>query len=87
MAGFAFSVNLIPPATLWGERRNNLDLRVAKILAFGRTRTQVGVDVFNVTNQDTVTNYNFGFVAGGAWLTPTAITPARYARISVQVDF
>ena len=81
------SVNLIPPATMWGARRNNIDLRVAKILRFGRTRTQVGVDIYNLMNQDTVTNYNFGFVAGGSWLTPTAIVPARYARISVQVDF
>jgi hypothetical protein len=38
-------------------------------------------------NADTVTNYNFGFVPGGTWLTPSAITPARYARIGVQVDF
>ena len=81
------SVNLIPPATMWGARRNNLDLRVAKILKYGQTRTQVGVDIFNVTNRDTVTTYNFGFVPGGSWLTPTSIVPARYARISVQLDF
>jgi hypothetical protein len=81
------SVNLIPPATLWGARQNNIDMRIAKIIRFGTTRTQVGVDIFNVLNADTVTLYNFGFVAGGSWLTPTAITPARYARISAQVDF
>jgi Carboxypeptidase regulatory-like domain len=81
------SVNLVPPATLWGARRNNIDLRIAKLLRYHQTRAQVGVDVFNVTNQDTVTTYNFGFVPGGSWLTPTSIVPARYARISVQVDF
>ncbi len=81
------SVNLIPPATLWGARRNNVDLRVAKILRFGANRAQVGVDVYNLMNADTVTNYNFGFVPGGSWLIPTQITPARYARISMQVDF
>jgi hypothetical protein len=81
------SVNLLAPATMWGARRNNIDLRLAKILRFGSTRTQVGVDVFNVLNADTVTNYNFGFVPGGSWLTPTAIVPARYARISAQFDF
>ena len=80
------SVNLIPPATLWGERNNNIDLRIAKILRYGATRTQIGVDIFNLTNNDTVTNYNYGFVQGGAWLTPTTIVPARYARISAQVD-
>ena len=81
------SVNLIPPATLWGARINNVDLRIAKLLRYGTTRTQVGVDVFNLLNIDTVTNYNFGFVPGGSWLTPVTITPARYARIAVQVDF
>ena len=80
-------VNLIAPATLWGERHNNVDMRIAKILRFGGMRSQVGVDIFNLLNADTVTNYNFGFVPGGSWLTPTTITPARYARISVQVDF
>jgi hypothetical protein len=80
-------VNLIPPATLWGERNNNIDLRIAKILRYGGMRTQVGVDIFNLTNADTVTNYNYGFVPGGSWLTPTTIVPARYARISAQVDF
>jgi hypothetical protein len=87
LTGGNVTVNLIPPATLWGERRNNIDLRIAKIVRFGTSRAQVGVDVFNLLNADTITNYNYGFVAGGSWLTPTAITPARYARIGVQLDF
>ena len=87
------SVNLIAPATMWGARQNNIDMRIAKIVRFGTTRTQVGVDIFNLLNADTVTNYNFGFVPRtaanptGAWLTPTAIIPARYARFAIQVDF
>jgi hypothetical protein len=62
-------------------------MRIAKLLRFGGTRTLVGVDVFNLLNIDTVTLYNFGFVPGGSWLTPTAITPARYAKFMVQLDF
>jgi hypothetical protein len=81
------SVNLIPPATMWGARQNNIDMRIAKLLRFGTTRTQVGVDIFNLLNADTVTLYNFGFVPGGSWLRPIAVTPARYARINLQVDF
>jgi hypothetical protein len=87
LTGAFNQVNLIAPATMWGARLNNIDMRVAKILRFGTTRTQVGVDIFNLLNADTVTNYNFGFVPGGSWLTPTAIIPARYARLAVQVDF
>jgi hypothetical protein len=81
------TVNLIPPATLWGDRLNNVDLRIAKVLRFGKRRTQVGVDIYNLMNQDTVTNYNYGFVAGGPWLIPITVVPARYARISAQFDF
>ncbi|HKE82567.1 MAG TPA: carboxypeptidase regulatory-like domain-containing protein [Vicinamibacterales bacterium] len=93
LTGAFNQVNLIAPATMWGARTNNVDMRIAKILRYGGTRTQVGVDIFNLLNTDTVTNYNFGFVPQtpanptGAWLTPTAIIPARYARFAVQVDF
>ena len=81
------TVNLVAPATLWGERQNNVDLRIGKLLRFGTTRTLVAVDIFNLLNADTVTLYNFGFVPNGSWLTPTAITPARYAKFAVQIDF
>jgi hypothetical protein len=87
LTGAFNTVNLIAPATMWGERQNNVDLRIAKLLRFGTTRTLVGVDIFNLLNADTVTLYNLGFVPNGSWLTPIAITPARYAKIAVQVDF
>jgi len=93
LSGGFNTINLIPPATMWGARTNNIDMRIAKILRFGTTRSQVGVDIFNLLNADTVANYNFGFVPrtaanpNGAWLIPTAIIPARYARIALQVDF
>ena len=80
------TVNLIQPGTLYGARQNNLDMRIAKILRFRGTRAQVGVDVYNLMNADVVTTYNNGYSAptttrGSIWLTPTAITPARYARL------
>jgi Carboxypeptidase regulatory-like domain len=81
------TVNLIQPGTFYADRRNNLDFRVAKILRYGRTRAQVGVDVYNATNTDVVTTYNQTFVPNGSWLTPTAIQPARYAKVSAQFDF
>jgi hypothetical protein len=55
-------------------------------------RTQVGLDVYNILNSDTITSYNFAYVAPSAtgpsnWLTPSAIATARYAKVNVQVDF
>jgi hypothetical protein len=86
LAGGNQTVNLIAPATFWAERRNNIDFRVAKIFRFGRTRSQVGVDVYNLTNTDVVTTFNQTFTST-SWLTPTAIQPARYVKLSAQFDF
>jgi hypothetical protein len=86
------TVNLIQPGTLYGARLNNVDMRVAKIVRLGGTRAQLGVDVYNLLNTDVVTAYNQNYTAptatrGSIWLTPTAIQPARYVRLNVQVDF
>jgi outer membrane receptor protein involved in Fe transport len=65
-----------------------MDLRIAKIFRYGRTRTQVGFDVYNLTNTDVVTGFNQTFSpTSTTWLTPTSIQPARYAKISAQIDF
>ena len=60
---------------------------IAKILRFGRTRTQLGVDLYNATNTDTPLTYNQTFVPGGSWLTPTSIMTARFVKLGVQFDF
>ena len=79
------TVNLIPAGTYYAPRRNNLDFRVAKILKFGRTRSQVTLDIYNLTNSSAVQTYNQTY--GNAWLTPTDIQPARYVKANVQFDF
>ena len=81
------TVNLVPPGTLYGDRVNQIDLRVAKILGFGRTRTTVGLDLYNVLNSDAVLGYNQAFVSGGTWLTPTSVLRARLARLNVDIRF
>ena len=56
-------MNLIEPGTLYGDRVNEFDLRFAKILRFGRTRTNVGFDVYNIMNSAPVLTYNQTFIA------------------------
>ena len=86
-AGGSVSVNLIEPGTVWGDRVNNIDLRIAKVLRFGRTRTNVGVDIYNLMNSSAVLNYNQAFNPGGTWLTPTSVVGPRFAKISASVEF
>jgi len=68
-------------------KRNQLDLRVGKVLRFGSQRATVSVDMFNALNADTVLTYNQAFTPGGAWLVPTTVLTARTAKITVQYDF
>jgi len=81
------TVNLITPGTLYGDRITQFDFRIAKILRFGRTRTNVGLDLYNALNSAAVQTYNQAFVPGGAWLTPTLVLPSRFAKAGVQIDF
>ena len=81
------TVNLIPPGTSYQRRLNQLDLRVAKILRFGRIRTQVAVDLYNALNANPVLTYNRSYVPGGAWLTPQTVLAARLAKVTAQLDF
>jgi hypothetical protein len=81
------TVNLITPGTMYGDRVNELDLRIAKVLRFGRTKTLLGVDLYNALNSSAVLSYNQSFIAGGSWLIPTSVLSARFAKISAQFDF
>jgi hypothetical protein len=87
VAGNTVTVNLIEPGTFYGDRVNQFDLRFAKILRFGRTRTNVGFDVYNVTNSAPVLTYNQTFVVNGPWLAPTSVLQPRFVKFSAQIDF
>jgi hypothetical protein len=63
----------IAPGTLYGDGVNELDLRLAKVLRFGRTRTNVGFDVYNLLNANPVLTYNAAFIPNGNWLVPTSV--------------
>ena len=50
-------MNLVEPGTLYGDRVNEFDIRLAKILRFGRTRTNVGFDLYNILNSSPILSY------------------------------
>jgi len=66
------SVNLLLPGDVYGDRVNQFDVRLAKILRFGRTKTLVGVDLYNLLNANPGLSYNETFTGTGqTWLRPT----------------
>jgi hypothetical protein len=81
------TINLVEPGTLYGDRINQMDLRTAKILRFGPTRTMIALDLYNAFNSSVVLTYNNAFVPGGTWLQPNSILTGRLARISAELTW
>ena len=63
------------------------NLRFAKVLRFGGTRTHVGFDVFNVLNSNAILTYAQTFIPNGAWLAPQSVMTPRFLKVSAQIDF
>jgi hypothetical protein len=78
------ATNLVQPGTLYGERINQLDLRLSKILKFGRTRTSLNFDIYNVMNNATVLQENYAYAS---WRTPATILVPRILKFSATMDF
>jgi hypothetical protein len=82
-----FTVNLITPHSFIGDRINELDVRLSKVIRIGKTKTNVGIDIYNALNAAAALSYNQAFIPNGAWLTPTSVMSARFAQLSAQFDF
>lgn len=86
LAGGASNVTvpLVEPRSMYGERMNQLDLRFGKILRLGRTRANVGFDLYNALNSSAVLALNDAFAS---WQRPTEILNARFAKVVFQLEF
>jgi hypothetical protein len=73
------------------NRRTQVDMRFAKVLRFGRTRTDVGVDLWNLFNTNYATGYqgtySYTQPNGGSWANPNAIYAPRFVRLNFTVNF
>ena len=81
------TVNLVAPGTMYGDRINQLDLRVAKIVKYRQTRTQIALEIYNTLNSSAVLAYDNTFVPGGAWLQPMTIVTPRFLKLAAEIDF
>jgi hypothetical protein len=81
------TVNLVEPGSMYGNRLNQVDFRVAKILRFGGAKTTIGADLYNVLNSSAILTYNNVFVPGGPWLLPNSVLTGRLARITAEFTF
>ena len=79
------TVNVIEPGSLYGDRLNQIDLRVGKVISLGGgRRATASVDLFNVLNSNAVlleaTTY-------AAFRTPVQITPGRLVKFTLVANF
>jgi hypothetical protein len=84
------TVNLVEPAQVYGERVTQVDTRFAKVLRFGQTRLDIGVDLYNLFNTNDPAGYEQTYdyrTQGASWLQPTSIVPPRFARVNVTLNF
>jgi hypothetical protein len=91
VSGLTFqTVNLLLQGHDFPDRLNSMDIRFGKIMRFGRTRTNVAIDLYNLFNSNTGTAYNQTYdpvTNGAAWLAPTTVLNPRFARFNVTFDF
>ncbi|HKF65608.1 MAG TPA: hypothetical protein VKB36_03740, partial [Vicinamibacterales bacterium] len=76
------------------NRRTQVDMRFAKVIRIGRTRSDIGVDLFNLfnTNYATAYNTNYTYITDNTprpsgWGTPTSIYTPRFVRVNYTIDF
>ena len=70
-------VNIVEPGTMYGERLNQLDLRIGKCWS-SRNARQPQLDLYNALNANTVLTLNNNYAS---WLRPQTILTARFARV------
>jgi Carboxypeptidase regulatory-like domain len=81
-------VTLLNPGTVYGDRVNQIDLRLVKVFRFAGARAALNVDLYNALNVGAVTVVNLNYSGSGiGWLRPQGILPARLFKVSVQLDY
>jgi hypothetical protein len=88
--GTSTTVNLVQSNTMFLDRQNLVNMRLAKIFKLGKTtKIQGFMDILNVLNAGTVTSVNQTYAASGTnlWLTPTGIVDGRFAQFGMQLTF
>jgi hypothetical protein len=85
LTGFGQQVNLLAPGELYGERIRQIDLSVKKIIRFGSQRLTVGVDFYNLMNNNVTLAFNSTFAPGvQGWSFPTSYMNPRVTRLNVE---
>ena len=78
------TVNLVPPGTMFGDRVNQVDMRVGKTFRFGQRRASLNFDMFNLLNSSAVLGESQAY---GTFRLPQLVMMGRFVKVSAQLDF
>jgi hypothetical protein len=90
LANGTTTVNLLIPGELYGPRVTQVDMRFAKVLKFGATRADIGVDLYNLFNTSTGVGFieSYDYATNGAtYMQPNAIVAPRFVRVNLRFNF
>jgi len=79
------TVDIVPSATLYGDRIYQTDIRVTRTFRTGGVVVRPTFSIYNLFNANPIQTYSNTY--GPAWQAPTVILQARFADVGVQIDF
>jgi hypothetical protein len=87
-------VNLLSPGQLYGDRIREVDFSLKKNIHLGAYRLMVGLDMYNLLNNNVTLGFNSTFVATAPGATPSASWPGttsymnpRVFRLAAEITF
>jgi len=69
---------------MYGDRVNQVDLRIGRLFRFGQRRTVVNLDVYNALNSSAVLTESTAY---GTFRVPQIVMVGRFVKIGAQLDF
>ena len=80
------ALNVVQPGTAFGDRLNQLDLRIAKVFNFGvGGNVRASFDVYNLMNENAVSREQQAL--GPSYLMPIGLQAGRLIKLSFQYNF
>ncbi len=77
-------IGIEQPNKAYTERREELDLRIGKVVRFGKTRSVVSMDLYNALNSDATITQNQAYAS---YQQPVEILNARLIKFSLAFDY
>jgi len=87
-------VNLLAPGQVYGPRIREIDFSIKKFFSIGGQRLTIGLDMYNLMNNNVTLGFNPTFVAtapgaapSGSWPGTTSYMNPRVFRIGAEYTF